>query len=48
VDPVKISQTREEVEAFMRERGYGVRPEWGKALELTDAQFEQLRRDICK
>ena len=47
-DPIVISQTREEVEKFMRERGYGVRPEYGKVLELTDDQFEQLRQEILK
>jgi hypothetical protein len=47
VDPVKISETPEEVTALMMEKGYGVRPEWGKALYLTDEQLEQLRRDLC-
>ncbi len=45
-DPVVISRSREEVEDIMTTRGYGVRPEWGKALELTDAQFEQLKAEL--
>ena len=46
VDPVVVSLTREEVERTCNERGYCVRPEWGKALELTERQWAQLCRDI--
>jgi hypothetical protein len=46
-DPVVVSQTREEVARLVRERGYGMVPEYGKALELTPKQWEQLRDDIA-
>ncbi len=46
IDPVLVSQTREEVERILTERGYCVRPEWGKAIELTDKQWSQLKADI--
>lgn len=45
-DPVVISKDWQEVMTIMQDKGYGIRPEIGKAIELTDAQFEQLKRDI--
>jgi hypothetical protein len=46
VDPVVVSKTRGEVERTCVARGYCVRPEYGKALELTAKQWEQLKDDI--
>ncbi len=47
-DLVVVSETREEVARAMKERGYAIIPAYGMALELTDEQFAELKRLVCK
>ena len=46
IDPVIVLPDVAAVTAFVREKGYAQVPSFGLALELTDAQWGQLKDDI--